>query len=106
MKSLHAYRRTENRWLALAPLILCVAAFALPAAWDLSQTRNPSEPRLSAMHFGAMPSAGACFAPAQGDPKTEECNTKCKSTPISNPSTKPSLPSFPAIRFNFSELFR
>lgn len=91
MKNLPPLYRGSARRLSLAPLIICVGALALPAAWDLSQSRNPGRPTLSALHFGAMPSEGACYSPASHDEKPAQS----RPTPICNPT--PSTPSLPSI---------
>jgi len=95
MKKLPPLHRGPVRRLSLAPLIICLGALALPAAWDLSQSRNPVRPTLSALHFGAMPSAGAACG-AAGEDKTG--NGTSRPTPICHPaSPKAPAPSLPSI---------
>lgn len=94
MKNLPPLHRGPARRLSLAPLIICVGALALPAAWDLSQSRNPARPTLSALHFGAMPSAGAAVGQSGSDEKSEA--RESRPTPICHP-TAPKAPALPSI---------
>ncbi len=91
---------------SLAPLIVCLTALALPAAWDLAQSRNLSDPTLSLLHFGAMPSASSCSVPVNAEPKDGQKCEADQPTKISNSCTRSTTPSLPSIRVNFSDLLR
>lgn len=94
MKNLPPLHRGPARRLSLAPLIICLGALALPAAWDLSQSRNPGRPTLSAMHFGAMPSEGALAS----QPGEQKSGGESRPTPICAPCpAKAPAPKLPSI---------